>query len=131
MLVGCGRRGQIVMPEGAISEVAWDAAAREEIGKVELKRTQWASYHLIRLAGAEKPHVHQRHDAAITLITGHVRLHLGQETYEMKAGDVAYIPHGLEHWAENLVRSGASEAYVVFTPPFDGKDTVPVNPPNP
>ncbi len=97
----------------------WDRAKAVAI------RTIWhdraASHHLVRLAGSEKPHVHDAHDLTVFVLKGRVRVHLGDRSVVLKPGDVVQIPHGLRHWAQNI-DSHASEAYVVFSPPYDGKD---------
>jgi len=109
--------------------IEWSEAERAaQIAVLEVRRGNWSSEHMVRLAGAEKPHVHQRHDVVVTLLSGRVRMHLGDRVFEMRAGDVANIPHGTSHWAENLVRGGASTAYAIFTPPYDGQDNEPAKP---
>jgi quercetin dioxygenase-like cupin family protein len=92
-----------------------------------LRRTAETSVSLIRLAGAEQPHIHKDHDLVVILLTGSARLHLGGRTVAVRAGDVMEIPRGVVHWAENT-GPGASEVYAVFSPPFDGRDNLPVPP---
>jgi mannose-6-phosphate isomerase-like protein (cupin superfamily) len=48
-------------------------------------------------------------------------MHLADRVIDVGPGDVIDVPRGVVHWAEN-VGDGASEAYAVFAPPFDGKD---------
>jgi mannose-6-phosphate isomerase-like protein (cupin superfamily) len=125
LLVGCARQGRFIAPSSGVvvSDVPWTAEELDkDIAVLEVRRGNWASHHVVRLRGAERPHVHDRHDVAVTLLRGRVRMHIGEQVFEMRPGDVADVPHGMTHWAENVGR-GASEAYVVFTPPFDGKDS--------
>jgi mannose-6-phosphate isomerase-like protein (cupin superfamily) len=129
-LGGCGwrRGGAFNVPSRAmtIRQIPWTAdELKQPISVVEVRRGNWSSHHVVRLAGAEKPHVHERHDVLVTLLRGRVRMHVGEQVWIMEAGDVADIPHGTPHWAQNIVRDGASEAYVVFTPPYDGQDSTP------
>lgn len=97
------------------------------IARREVRRTDEASHHIVRLAGAETPHVHDRHDLTVFVLSGKVRVHMADSVWIMQPGDVAQIPHGLTHHAEHIGPGDASEAYVVITPPFDGKDSRPIN----
>lgn len=119
-----GSRGTAI-DMGAIQWTDGEQAA--EVAVIEVRRGNWSSEHIVRLAGAEKPHVHQRHDVVVTLLTGRVRMHLSDQIFEMQPGDIATIPHGAPHWAENLIKGGASTAYAVFTPPYDGQDNTLAN----
>lgn len=113
---------QLVGANGPIPAPEWSA---EEQGKeVALKTLRGAgdsSHHLVRLAKAEKPHVHDRSDLAVFVLSGPVRMHLGDRVFPVGPGDVVDIPKGTPHWAENA-GDGPSFAYVVFSPAFDGKD---------
>lgn len=86
-----------------------------------LKRTDTISAHLVRVKGQEPPHVHDKHDLIVTVISGQSVLHLADKTVSLNPGDVVLISKGEFHWVEN-VGADASLAHVVFTPPFDGKD---------
>jgi mannose-6-phosphate isomerase-like protein (cupin superfamily) len=90
-----------------------------------LKVTPESSFHLIRMKKSEKPHIHANHDLKIFVLKGKAKLHLGENVSVVKSGDAFAIPRGMVHYAENLGR-GASEVYVIFTPPYDGKDHHPV-----
>ena len=129
LLGGCTHHGAFVVPARGIMvrDIPWtQEEEKKEIAVVEVRRGNWSSEHVIRLAGSEKPHIHERHDAVVTLLHGRVRMHLGDQEFEMRAGDVVSIPHGMVHWAQNEVTGGASEAYAVFSPPYDGTDSTPV-----
>lgn len=122
------REGRIFGLEGGPGPVRVEWTGEERAKPVvikTLKSTQEASYHVVRLLGSEKPHVHDTHDGAVFMLTGRVLLHSGGKEMMLKAGDVATIPRGTPHWAENKGR-GAAMAYVVFTPAFDGTDVRPI-----
>lgn len=91
----------------------------------EITRTASASYHVVQIRRAETPHTHATHDLTVLVLRGAGTLTLGTERLPMRAGDVALIPRGVVHWYANAGR-GASVALVVFTPPLDGADIVPV-----
>jgi mannose-6-phosphate isomerase-like protein (cupin superfamily) len=50
---------------------------------------------------------------------------MGQSRFDLTAGDVFFIPRNTPHYFVNTSPEPAA-AFVVFSPPFDGKDTVPV-----
>ncbi len=107
---------------GVLEGVRWSEEEKgKDVAVVEVKRSAWASYHVARVRTAERPHVHDRHDLTVVMLKGKARVHLGEEIHEVGVGDVVHIPHGSRHWVEN-VGEGASEAYVVFTPAFNGED---------
>lgn len=109
-------------PEGATPLPDWSAEeCAKPIAVRTVRRSEFASTHLIRLQGAEPPHFHDRHDLAISVLAGHSVLHFAERTVALQAGDTAFIPRGAYHWAENT-GPGASIVFAVFSPPFDGKD---------
>ena len=36
------------------------------------------------------------------VLRGHARIGIGEETFELKAGDVVFIPEGAPHWYQNV-----------------------------
>lgn len=127
-LAGCGSTvsGRVISPDSDVSDFAWTT---EEITKPIAVRPRHAtaetSVSLIRLAGAEQPHLHKDHDLVVVMLSGSARLHLGQRVIDVHPGDVMEIPRGVVHWAENTGRL-ASEVYVIFSPPYDGHDNLPI-----
>lgn len=126
--LGCSKpeaRG-VLTPLG-FEEVAWtsDESARE-IAVRHLRRTESASHHVVRLAGAEEPHVHRLSDLTVTVLSGRVEMHLGDSVSTIGAGQVVDIPRGTPHYAVNLTK-GASIAYTVFSPPLDPTDNHPID----
>ena len=47
---------------------------------------------------------------------------------DLSVGDIVYIPRGTVHYFVNTA-SEPTVAFVVFSPPFDGKDTAPAEKP--
>ena len=97
----------------------------EPLRAVLLHTTEQESVHLVLIRTAEKPHIHQTHDGFVVLKRGTGMLHIGKETLAMKAGDSVFIPRGTLHFFENT-SDEVAVALAVFTPPYRGKDTVPV-----
>ncbi len=121
-------QGRIISAENRTKPAPWTASEKKApVARRTLKQTSEASYHLIRLAGAEAPHIHQNHDLVVSILRGESRIYLGGKAFTAGRGDVIEIPRGMPHWVENA-GSGPCVAYAVFTPPFDGKDEIPVNP---
>ena len=123
-LSGCAvsHRAEIVMPEGISEKITWTSEElAEPIAFRTVKVMKSQSDHLVCLNTAEKPHVHDRHDLSVFVLSGRGRIHLGDRSFEIKPGDIIQIPQGLRHWGENLGKS-PTVAYVIFSPPFDGKD---------
>ena len=120
------QEGRIISAEGSEKPAPWTKKEkRSAIARRTLRKTSEASFHLIRLAGAEKPHYHKDHDLTASILRGSVQVHLAGKVFHAGPGDVIEIPRGMVHWVENS-GSEPSVAYAVFTPPFDGKDEVPV-----
>lgn len=113
-----------------MTRVTWTAEeSAKEIAVRSVRTTETASYHVIRLAGAEKPHRHLVSDLTVTVLRGQVRMHLGDQVEVVNAGQVIDVPRGTPHYAENIDRE-PSEAYVVFSPPFAPTDNHPIVGPN-
>ena len=92
----------------------------------EIGRTASASYHVIQVRGAESPHRHVAHDLTVVVLRGHGTLTRDAERVQLVAGDAAVVAHGAPHWFANGARAPAV-ALVVFVPPLDAPDTVPVD----
>lgn len=104
----------------------------DELGKdvaiKTVRQSEGASYHLVRLLKAEKPHVHDRSDLAVFVLSGSVKMHFPGRVVPVSQGQAIDVPRGVAHWAENA-SSEPSFAYVIFAPAFDGKDRRPVDDP--
>ena len=93
----------------------------------ELARTANASYHIVQIRDREQPHTHQAHEAVARLEAGEGIFVLGRQVLSLKAGDIVVIPQGKPHFFVNTGKEPAV-AWVMFIPPFDGKDYVPLLP---
>jgi mannose-6-phosphate isomerase-like protein (cupin superfamily) len=97
----------------------------ETIKIVNLGATDSSSQHIVQVRTAEPPHIHAEHDATVFLVRGNGEMVLGEHKFPLKSGDVMTIRRGQRHFFVNRGRQSAV-AVVVFSPPFDGKDTIPV-----
>ena len=81
------------------------------------------SHHLVAIRTAETPHRHDEHDLLVVVIEGRGSMLVERQRQPVGAGSVVYIPRRTRHAFRN--ESGApATAYVIYTPPFDGKDRV-------
>lgn len=83
------------------------------------------SHHLVQIRSAEPLHIHENHDLTVCAYRGHGTLQLGTDRIPLNTGDIAFIPRGIPHAFRNESPIPAV-AVVIFTPAFDGKDTVPI-----
>ena len=99
----------------------------ENIKITNLGQGQGVSHHIVQVRNREAPHLHRAHDGTVVMISGQGYLMMSDKRIELSAGDIVYIPRGAVHYYVNTGFEPAI-AFVVFSPPFDGKDTVPVKP---
>ncbi len=90
---------------------------------ISVDRTRVASFHLVRVRTQEQPHYHARHDGTAFLLEGRGTLYLKGEKITMRPGTVASIPRRAVHHFVNEADEPAI-FYVIFNPPFDGKDRI-------
>lgn len=131
-ITGCAAAPHLILPDGRVaSRTAVSAILAthplppgDNISASLLGRTESFSYHLIQIRDRERPHLHATHDLAVTVLRGTGRLYVGGQPHDMRAGDVAVIPHGTPHCFVNTGGEPAA-AFATFAPPYDGKDQVP------
>ena len=102
--------------------------ASENIKMTTLGQGQSASHHLVQVRDREKPHLHKLHDGTVVIVKGEGYLMLENRRVDLSVSDIVYIPRGAIHYFVNTA-SEPTVAFVVFSPPFDGKDTVPADKP--
>ena len=125
------KRGRLITPNRIYTQTQWtQEELQRDVAVRSMRVTRYASYHMVCVNTSEKPHVHDKHDAVVTMLGGRARLHLGIKTFVLNPGDVVEIPRGNLHWVENLGNKNPTEAFVVFSPPYHGKDKRFVNVPS-
>jgi len=92
---------------------------------LELARDADTSQHLVAIRDREELHRHERHAIAVVLLEGHGRMHVAGVEREVGEGSILYVPRGVVHAFINESAAPAV-AYVVYSPPYDGRDRVPV-----
>ena len=96
-----------------------------EISIHDVARGETSSSHIVQIRKAEGLHLHEHHDLIVVLQKGHGRLRVGSREMRVAPGSVFSIPRGVPHSFVNESVEPAV-AFVVFTPPFDGQDTIPL-----
>lgn len=97
----------------------------QEILIHNLGKTEGLSSHLVWIKTKENPHFHAEHDGTVLLLRGQGVLKLGKQEITLHPGALVSIPRKVPHFFTNH-SSLPALAYVIFSPPFDGKDVVPV-----
>ena len=100
----------------------------ENIKLITLGQGQSASHHLVQIRDRESPHLHKAHDGTVIMVRGRGYLVMDTRRITLAAGDIAYIPRGVPHYYVNTDLE-PTVAFVIFAPPFDGKDNVPATMP--
>jgi mannose-6-phosphate isomerase-like protein (cupin superfamily) len=97
----------------------------ESIKMTTVGQGQGVSHHIVQIRDRESPHLHKAHDGTVVMISGRGYLMMSDKRIDLSAGDIVYIPRGAVHF---YVNTGIEPtiAFVVFSPPFDGKDNIPV-----
>lgn len=116
-LGGCAARsaGMVLTPQGKSMPRLETSSA----GAVQhnLRIEPGASFHLLQVTSRQSPQRFRENDVVMFVLRGKLKLHLETHAFVLEVGDVAEVPRGTVHWAENLA-SGPSLAYLVATPPL-------------
>lgn len=126
-LVACQKNGinRVITAENTKPFQKQEIPENQSLIALPIINFENASFHNILLKTAEKPHIHAKHDLAVYVLKGSSWIYLNDKKIELFPGDFVVIPRGTKHWAVNTGKEPA-EVLAVFSPPFDGKDVVPV-----
>ena len=100
----------------------------QNIKMTTLGQGQGTSHQVVQIRDREAPHMHRTHDATVLIVRGGGYIVMGGRRITLTAGDIVHIPRGMPHYYVNTELEPTA-ALVVFAPPFDGKDNVPVGSP--
>lgn len=95
---------------------------------VTLGKAQEISHHIVQIRDRELPHIHKEHDLTVVVLRGQGYLMLEQKRIELAVSDMLFVPRGVVHYFVNT-STESSVALAVFSPSFDGKDSIPVEKP--
>ena len=96
----------------------------ENIKITTLGQGQGASHHIVQIRDRESPHLHKAHDGTVIVLHGRGYLMMDTRRITLTAGDIVHIPRGVPHYYVNTDLE-PTVAFVVYAPPFDGKDNFP------
>ena len=99
--------------------------SQENIKFTTLGQGSTVSHHIVQIRDREIPHVHKDHDLTVVVMRGAGYLILEEKRIDLGEGDVVFIPRNAIHHYVN-VSNRASVALVMFSPPYDGKDNIPI-----
>lgn len=100
----------------------------ENIKLTTLGKGEGVSHHVVQVRNREMPHIHKDRDLTIVVLKGAGYLILDGRPIDLVAGDIVFIPRAIPHYFVNTFREPTS-GLAVFSPPFDGKDTIPIGKP--
>ena len=100
----------------------------ENIKLITLGQSQSASHHIVQIRDRESPHLHKAHDGTVIVLRGRGYLVMDTRRITLTAGDIAHIPRGVPHYYVNTDLE-PTVAFVIYAPPYDGKDNVPATMP--
>jgi mannose-6-phosphate isomerase-like protein (cupin superfamily) len=111
--------------EALIADTA--LAPDQDVRVREVGRDTQTSHHVVGIRTGEALHRHDRHDLVVVVMRGQGTMRLGAETRPVAQGSILYVPRGRIHAFTNTAgEDSPSFAYVIYSPPFDGQDRVPV-----
>jgi mannose-6-phosphate isomerase-like protein (cupin superfamily) len=117
-----GGGGAVISPEGTVSEPQWSAGeASKATALRNLRRTPEASFHLLRVTGEQPATVSDGSDLVVMVVSGMMRLELGDQSLNVKRGDVVEVPRGTPIKMRSTA-SDAAVAYLVYTPALAADD---------
>jgi quercetin dioxygenase-like cupin family protein len=91
------------IPEIAVTGVEGDRFENPPILKVMMVTPDMECLKVSRKKGFVDPkHSHDDHSTICCLLTGKLRLHIGEQTFVAEPGDVWAHPQGVQHWSEAL-----------------------------
>ena len=95
----------------------------ENVHFEDLAANPLSSHHLVVIRKKEPLHYHAVHDGWAIVLKGQADFFLGETQLRLRPGTSVYIPRGVRHQAVNSGKDPLA-AFVIFTPPYDGKDLV-------
>lgn len=116
---------RVITPEGEKVFNKLPVPENKPLISLPISQNELSSFHLILLKTEEKPHIHAKHDLSVYVLKGNSWIYLNNRKVVLAPGDFIVIPKGTAHYAVNTGKEPA-EVIAVFSPPFDGKDVVPI-----
>ena len=117
------RQVQVVTPGIDRRRIEWTEVEQGQIFAFKQLHSQaGTSTHGLRLAGDSGSRVHDHHDLLAVVLSGSADVRLSGKWHHVAAGDVIEIPRGQPYRFERKGAPLPVEMYLVYYPPYDGKD---------
>jgi mannose-6-phosphate isomerase-like protein (cupin superfamily) len=121
---GAQSPGTVITALNDPSSMAWTPEEEQrEVSLRNLRRSNEASFHLLRIRGTQKSQMHRNSDVVLFVVKGSLSVKVGQDELALRQGDVLEIPRNTSYGLRNS-GAQASSAYLVATPPLDASDTL-------
>jgi mannose-6-phosphate isomerase-like protein (cupin superfamily) len=121
----------VASAHAAVTALPWQQYVRDinlgpddNIRVVTLGKTDQVSHHIALIRDREPYHIHKNHDLTVSVLNGTGSIVIEGTRYPCEPGTVIFIPRGTAHAYINGDKRFVSAAFVVFSPPFDGKDRI-------
>jgi mannose-6-phosphate isomerase-like protein (cupin superfamily) len=126
--VGPGADGAAARRDLDAALAANPLASGENIKVVQLFRGERAAQLLVQIRDREPVHYHDDSDISVVMLRGRGTVHVGGDSFAVKAGDALYIRRGVVHYFVNEGKEPAA-ALVTYSPPPGPNDRVLVESP--
>jgi len=101
--------GGRIVPTPAGGQVAFKVRGKDSSGTVSVPEFE------VPAGAGPRPHVHEEAEECIYVLHGELRIQLGDETHNARAGTCIFIPRGTPHHFQNVGQDPAS-LLAVYTP---------------
>lgn len=98
------------LPTPAGGQVTFKVRAKDSSGKLSVLEFD------VPAGAGPRRHVHELSEECIYVLHGELRIHLGDQTHDARAGSCVFIPSGTPHDFQNVGQDRAS-LLAVYTPP--------------
>jgi quercetin dioxygenase-like cupin family protein len=94
----------------------------ENIHVQKLSSDARASVFVIWIKSGVRKHKHAEHSETVHILKGKGTMQLGNQTLEIRKGDIIFIPEGTPHSVQ--VKGGTMKVISIQAPEFDGTDRI-------
>lgn len=132
VLSGCCTYSSTPVSSATINRTLTDNPVQpdQDLRPATLTATREFSMHLLQFRTGEGRHIHKSHDLTFICRSGVGEIFINDERSELTAGAVFHIPRGVPHYCRNTGPQPLVTV-LVFTPPYDLKDSIPAPLPGP
>ncbi len=95
----------------------------QNLRAIPVQRSAHTAQVLVQVRDREPVHYHADSDITVFMIRGHGVIHIADESFPVKEGDVMFIPRKVVHYFVNRSPVPAA-ALVIYSPPPGPKDRV-------